>query len=255
MPTLQEAIDVLAISPRDEAVKLLHEKAQAIWQGIFDKGHGVATDASKIKYDLLLGEKTTLEGKFEAMDKKVKELENKSPDLAKIHSEHAEEIRKINEAHTSEVNTLKATNTKSRLSVTVSGLKEKLTKAGIVGRYADTLLADPKLMERLQLREDGSVIVLQKGKSIELIAAEGKSSLDLLADELFQETKTSDPDMIRVVGDAGSGVQNGNGGAGAATGGDTYAKIRESVKKDEEARGPTTGEATLDKRFNLPTPA
>lgn len=250
MPTLQEAIDVLAASPKDEAIKLLHEKAQAIWQGIFDKGHGVATEKAKTDIGIIETKVTDLDTKLKAAEAKVVQLSTTNPDVAKLQQEFGTKLEEKEKAHKLELQGLKDQMAGTTRAGALSTLETKLIADGVNPKYAKVLVNDPEVQKRIVVKEgSNSVTVLQKGAStLEMVPADGHSALDLLRTELFEAAKKDAPNLINVTGDRGvGGIKDGD----AAPAGDLFDKIRKQVKDEQSTKAAASGEIELEKRLHM----
>jgi hypothetical protein len=237
MDELEKALAVLmGHTNRDEVHTLVQEKGRELWQHIFNAGHSTATQQSKKDREKWDADKVTLQGEIKTLKDKVKEIEGKSPEVASIRQQYETEIKKLQD----QIAERDQQETERRRSETITShrndLISKLTALKVNPAFARTLVFDPDVAGRLVIAESGELQVMQKGTNIPIITANGKSALDVLAEELRSGVPN---DLIVASGDRGTGRRADGTPAGAEP--NFYDKIRKDVKAREEAATPRTG--------------
>jgi len=231
---LKELIGKLAEHDTEAVVKALKDGAHPVFQEVFNAGHSVATAKAEEKADELETRAKDAETRAEKAESRVQELEESQPDVAKVREQYQAEIAELKEKHEVEMQTLKEGTKTERVNRAVSDLKAALIARGVDPEYAEIKVQSDKVRGRLRPSDGGQLEVLQEGKEIPFQPADGKTGLDLLADEIRGRT---DAKWITSKADRGAGA-GGGGGAGSGGGGDFYDGIREKAKKQREETAP-----------------
>ncbi len=249
--TLQEAIaHLMAHTDRKEVIDLIHSSAQPLWQEIFNKGHGVATEKGRLDLEKVTGEKVALEGKLSTANATITELQSKAPDVAKIQQEWSQKLADQDAAHQKVLKDIRDKGITATRDSTLGNIRSKLIAAGVDQKYAAVMTQDPELMKRIVVREDGTVSILQKGATaIELVPAANQTALDILHTELFEAAKKDAPQLVKVSADGGAGVTTG--GEGGAKGGAAFYEGIRKQKAEEQKVTVEGGEAALQKRLGM----
>lgn len=254
--TLQEAIaHLMGHTDRKEVLDLIHASAQPLWQEIFNKGHGVATEKANKDIETLKGEKTTLEGQLKTANDKVTDLQTKTPDVAKIQQEWSQKLTDAQEAHKKELQGIRDKGAAVTRDSTISNLRSKLVAAGVDIKLATVMTQDSELTKRIVVREDGTVSILQKGATaIELIPAANQTALDLLTTELFEVAKKDSPQLITIQVDRGAGITGDKGSSAGKGGAAFYDDIRKRKEEEQKVTG-KGGEGELSTRLGMESAA
>lgn len=235
-----------------EAVKkIVAEDMHEVFQDINDGGHSAATKASTEKISTLETQVKALETRAVDAEGKLKELDGKAPDAAKLREtyekrekdlrgEYEERERKLREQADALVKEKDKTITSVRLENARKALVEKLTgeKLGVEKEYAETIIVNkPEVNDRLRAEADGSIKVLKPGSTdMFIVPAEGRDPLDHLAEELAEKVD----DRWKTSGAGrGSGTTGSSGGAGKGTAErfeNTRKRIQEREKTEAESR-------------------
>jgi hypothetical protein len=233
MEELEKALALLlGHTDRASVLKLMHEKAQPLWQDVFNRGHSEATQSGKKDLEKKDAEIAGVRAELDASKAKVKELEGKTPELAAVHDQYKVQITEL----TNKITALQDAEKSAAKANKIAGIKEavltKLKSLKVNETYAKALLRDPDVESRITLTDDGSPMIMQKGKTIPIIAADGTSPADVFAEELFQGV----PNELRNAPKGrGPGVREGSEGGGT---GNKYDEIRESAKAELAAKHP-----------------
>lgn len=235
MPELDEAVQALVTEhSTDDLAKALQAHAREVWQVAYNDGH--RSGASKQRRDVEEAEKSlaTVQGDLDEANKRITKMEDDQPDLASIREEHRQEIDKLTGSHKTELSERDEKVTRERLRNARSRLAYKLEhERGVDPEYAGTILVSKEeVQRRLTFNEDGSLVVLQNGKDIELVGTDKADSLSLLAEELSTGV---DAKWLSSKAGAGSGVRPP--GAASSGKGDYFDKLRERQKAKLEAVG------------------
>lgn len=245
MPELDEQIQALvAEHSTDEIAKSLRAHAREVWQVAYNDGH--RSGAGSKRRDVEEAEKSlaTVQGDLDKANQRIKELEDSQPDLAQIRDAHRQEVEELKAKQLAELEERNQSITSERLRNARSRLAYKLEhEQGVDPEYASTIIVGrDEVQRRLTFNDDGSLVVLQQGKDIELVPTDKSDSLSLLAEELAQGV---DPRWLTSKAGRGTGVQTPGASSAGSRDGSFYDKIRERTKARQEAEGGGGREAAL----------
>ena len=212
---IDKILDEIAAANVDAAAfgKKLREKAHGLYQVIYNEGHAAAEKTSADKLAAAETAKTEAVTAKEKAEADLKVAEQKNPDLEQVRREHQEELTKLQQAETAKREAIEKRLRDTRTAQTRAQIKAALVKAGVDEDYADVQLL--KNAERIQHDDDGNATVLQSGLTIPYgNVPEGKTHLDLLADEIVKATP---PKFVGADVRGGSGAQQ-SGAAGGGSG-------------------------------------
>ena len=227
----------------EELVEGFQRNAGEAYQEIFNRGH----KAGVAHMDKQVSAAETAQKTAETAQEKAEGLLAKAPDATQLREQYTKEIDDLKGTHKSEleeregrlVSTLQAAERAKLVALLVG------SSYGVDSDYAEVIAAKPDVIERISVTEEGEVLVLQRGKQIPIQAADGKTPLGLMAEELAggidAKWKTSNAD-------AGSGAtQDGSGGGGGGKG--RWGELRAQQEKVEENRSkrPGTGKTAREK--------
>lgn len=243
MPELKDIISQLReLNPKaDEFANLLRESMQPLYQVVFDRGHGVATATAATQREKLEADLAASVAEVTRLTGKVKEYEEKTPDVAKLRADYDAELAslrtQLNQAKKDGVTKVKAV-LRSRAQ---RDLVTELVALGVDRDYAEVQAAKPEHADRLHVRDDEGVDVLQAGKQVPI---QSDKPLSTLAAEMLESIppkwRTSTADNGAGSG-AGDDAPTGNGtGAG---GNGFFDGIRKSTADAEKAKAPTRSAA------------
>lgn len=221
---LKELIAELAKQDKDATIVALQSGAQTIYQGIFDKGHANATARHQSDKTVLEARVTDLDGQLRERDEKIKKLEAKTPETAELQRQHEAKILELTNTHKQELKQREDTLSSERMLRAESDLRAKL-RGRVDSDYVEVLITKTREAKRLRLDKDGKAEALQADSGIPFAAASGKTSIDLLADELFTGTPLK---FQTSAVDGGSGTEGGGSGG---SGSQFYEGIREDAEK------------------------
>lgn len=220
---MKELLDQLLKLNKDEVIAAL--QGSPIYQAIFDKGHSTATarhTADKATADQRIAD---LEGQLSAAQTKIKGLEAKTPETQELQRQHEQQLVQLQDKHKRELAEAATLLDSERMGRAEADLRARL-KGRVDDDYVEVLITKAREKKRIRLAKDGTPEALQADSGIPYAAAQGKTSLDLLADELF----TGTPLKFQKSGvDEGSGAEGGGGGGGGAT-------FYDGIRKDTEKR-------------------
>jgi hypothetical protein len=232
MPTLKEYITLVRDMAPDaeEFANELKGLAPSLFQVIFNRGHGTATeqagkDKTKLESDLAAANAraTTAE---EALTKE----RAKAPDVAAIHEQYKQQLAAKDEEVKKAKIAARETVVNALADVAVSNVRAQMISLRIDPDYAEVLLMKEKVRERINIGDDNSVMIYQKGKQIALQAEDPTLAL---AQELLEIT----PPLMRVSGaDKGAGTRTGGAGE---TGKQFFDGLRTDKKKEEDEKPKT----------------
>lgn len=239
---LEALIRELMGKPVDQVVTALQNTGHAIYQAIFDRGHGTATTASAPEITRIQGLLTKAEEKLATAERTAQESGQQPADWQRQRDQYETTIRNL----TGELATAKAgadqVRTESTRTLKLSDLERKLALGGdptkpnsrkkIRPEYAKFMVSQPEVANRVKVEGD-SIQVLRAGMNIPLSVAEGQDVLEVLADELAAAV---DPVFHVVRGDRGSGLSSGDAPAGGGSFlKDLKDRVTEERKKKEES--------------------
>lgn len=247
--TIEELVKALGEVTAEDREKLViaiqgDTATHPIFQAVFDKGHGEATRKGTQEKESLNTRISALEAEGTAKDERITALGEKNPDVAKIEEKYQTRITEIEEAHKVEKANLQSQNQTLVLSTHRKTLATALIRLGVDPDYAD-FKADNT--DRLQLSDKGTLDVMREGLEIPYAPVEGKSTIDLLANDMLSGVK----DIFRTSNaDRGS-----NMGGDDATGGaqkSKFDKIREDAVATRKAEAEKGGKS-LEDRLGMTT--
>ena len=222
-------------APRAKAVaKLIQEEAETVYHVIYNAGHGKATAEKNVIIQAKDAEIAQLKTDAETKDIRITELEKKTPELETIRQQYEDQIKTIKAEHKTAIEAKDGQIQSERTGRARSDLRAKLTKLDPL--YAEVAVRGAE--GRMRFNDKGELEVLQKGLEIPFVPSEGKSGLDLLADEITTE---ADPRWVTSNVDTGAGSEKGNN---TPAGKDFFESIRTSAPKPDEK-----SQARLDQMF------
>lgn len=227
---LKELIEELAKKPKDQVVTALKEHGHPVFQEVFNLGHSKATADAKAEREALEASLSETKADLGKAQGRVKELEEKAPDAAKLREQYEQEVEGLKAKHKGELEERDTRLRDERMERAVTDLKSKLIAAGLDPEYAEVKVDKSEVRQRLRHSDKGELEVLQNGKEIPFTPADGKSGLDLLAAEIREGT---DPKWISSKADRGSDTGTSRG-SGAGSG--LFDRIRDETKKREDGR-------------------
>jgi hypothetical protein len=188
---------------------------QALYQHVFDLGHGQATRDFRTKETEFNTKIQALETEKTGLQTKLTELEGKTPEVAKIRQEMQGEIDNLN----TQIKDLKKTHKDQRVNWyrerKQSELKDHLIGLGVDPDWAAVLVEKSEVASRLKVTETedgkGDVTVLKNGS--DSIALQGDNPLKMLAEELKKDVK---PQFLTSKAD-GDGSESRRGGEGGGS--------------------------------------
>lgn len=247
---LGEGVEDDADVPEAKIVEVIQKNAHPVFQIIYDRGHSTATEAGNRKVTDLESQLEKLKKDHETATQALADERRKHPDTDTIRTQYEEREQELKAEHEKAVAELNGKLQNERLNTARQTLKGYLTSGErrLDPDYADVQLDKSELRERFRHRDDGTLEVLQAGKQIALVPADGVSPLELLAKELKDAAPSK---FVEVHSDRGAGSQ-GNGGSSGGAGG-FFGKYREELKKERENK-PTSvpdGEAEAKKRLGV----
>jgi hypothetical protein len=216
----------------------LQKGAQPFFQAIFDKGHGAATVKATAKETELTGRITALETERDAAVTRATDAEKKVPEIATIRAQYDEQIKTLKEKHKTELQTRDETAKSQRIEQAKQSTINALVTMGVDKDKAELEVEKEFKLGRFVASENG-VDVYQTGKQIPLAPADGKTGIDLLADEINQRVEAK---WKRADVDRGTGAEKG----GATQPANQFEKIRQEVKERQKQAAP---DIPLDKRL------
>lgn len=237
-------------------VKAISEHAHEAFQDIHDTGHSAATSAKNTEIKTLEGQVLDFKTRAETAETKLKGIDEKSPDIAKVRETYEAAEKKLREEHQAHVNTLTqqqqdALKAKDKalldlqLKQATGQLVKKLadSKLGVVEDYAETILINKDdVKSRLVPQPDGSVKVLKKGSTdLFIVPTDDQTALDIFAQELAEGVD----DRWKGSGSGrGSGSKGSEGGSGAPLA-EKFENTRKRVgeKEKEAAKSKESGSA------------
>lgn len=237
---LKELIAELSKLDKDTVIAALQSGAQSIYQGVFDKGHATATSRHAADKTTLEARVTDLESQLVERDKKIKKLETQAPDAAQLQQQHEQAVATLTEKHKQDLKARDELLNNERMLRAESDLRAKL-KGRVDADYVEVLITKVRDGKRLRLDKDGKAEALQADNGIPFAAASGKTSIDLLADELFTGTPLKFQSSSV---DGGSGTEGGGGGG-------TGSQFYEGIRKDAEKRHGGDERPTAKQRMKL----
>lgn len=229
MEELQELIVKLrGLNPDPEQfANLLRQEAQPLFQVVFNRGHATATSQHEQSLSGLRAQLDQANQKIRDKEKELEQLRAQTPDVALMRQEYEQRVEQLeadlkkarDEGRAALVNVLQER--------ALSDLRALAARRGIDPEYADVLIYRHKISDRIVIRDDNGVDVLEAGKQIPIQA---DKPLEVLADWMYEQT----PAAFRTSNaDSGSGSRSGGAGGDAAG---FYEGIRSGMRKEEAPR-------------------
>lgn len=245
---LNEVVAELVKQDPAAVVTALQTKAQPLFQQIFDKGHAEATRRLNEQKTEMETKISTLQTNLNAAKEQIATLSNGQPDVKKFQDEIARLEGDLNKAKEEAKTTILA----ERLDRQFQTLETKLVAQGVDPEYASVMLAKPDIRKRLQANKEGGIEVLRDG-GIPYSPAEGKTGLDLLAEELVGKAPAK---FISSTVDRGSGITGGGAGGGGKENADYFANLRKNLEAQREAEAKTAavGPSEAARRLGMTSP-
>lgn len=237
--------EILKLSATD-VVAGLKDKAKAIYQAIFDEGHGVATQQYQTEKKNLENRATKAEGDLAKANDRIKKLSEENPDVAKLHSSYGEEIKGLKE----QIDTLKSQSstqaTGLRVDLAATRLEVALVEAGVIQDYAEILAQKPEVRERMSPDEKGTIRVMQPDKAIPYAGTE-REQIRAFAADLKKGVK---PIFLASTVERGTGTDQVNGGTPNSDKA-LFDGIRKEVTEKQGVANTTANRETLHKRLGM----
>lgn len=248
---LKELLAKLIASPIKDVVAALKEHAHAIYQEVFNAGHGKATAEATERETALNTKVTDAEKKAAAAEKKLSDYEKKAPEIATLREQHATEITELKTAHKTELDTEREGRKGDRIERAIADYRAALIAGGVDEDMATVKAQHPDIRKRFQARAgDGVVEILQDGKTIPIQADSPDKAVKLFAEET---KKSIDPKFIRSGADGGSGTGTGGGAGGGGGGGNGKADFKAIREQTEAANKSSAGaKPKINERFPAP---
>lgn len=235
MPELDEAIQaIVAEHSTDDIAKSLQAHGREIWQVAFNEGHNSGARKSEALMEEAKGTLATTKADLDRATTRMKEMEDSQPDLAAIRDQHRTEIKEIKDGHKAELADRDQKVKDERLRNARIDLASTLEhECGIDPDYArEVLVSKDEVRRRLSFAEDGSLMVLQLGRDIEIQPTEDKSAISILAEEI---AKGVSPKWVTSKADRGSEMGRERSRTGSKA--ELFQGIRDRAKAKREAEG------------------
>lgn len=217
---------------KDAAVEALKKSSQAFYQHIVNLGFGAAQAQHTEDTTRLKNEKKSAEDRATAAEAKLREQQDKTPDVAAINKQWEE---KLEQTRTDERKKLQ--NSESRINRLLQGRDQAGYKAELIARkvppaVAEILSKDPELWnDRSTWDDEGSLSVRQAGAKIPLSPANGQTVLGLVADEAVAKL---DPAILLSDVDTGSGLTGSDSGRSGGGNRAFYDGLRKKVQDSQK---------------------
>lgn len=242
MADLTELMQQLSEHEASDVAKALQSSAHGVWQEVWNAGHANATKRAK---DDLESKEAELKAEREAkakLEARVEAMKQQQPDTAKIREQYDAEINELREKHEAEKQALVADRAQSETRRARSDFKARLVSMGVDSDWAE--VQAEKLANRFKY-QDGELQILQAGKDIPITPGEGKTAIELLAEET---RKAAPPKFVASSADQGSNVRDN----GKASGAQKWEKYRLSAEEKQAGKAGDLA-AELDRRTGRPT--
>lgn len=233
--------------PANKVVEWLKANGKAIYQPIFNDGHGVATAEYKPKLDAAETAKGKAEqGKADA-EKALNDYKASNPSTAQLHEDYGKKLKEKDD----EIETLKKTHSESARTARINGVLAKV-RAKLSAVVIDESLAESKVesgpvKSRIQVDDQGNLRILQANSTVPYAGDE-----DAQVEALVAELKgTFKPVLLRSDVDAGTGKDTATGGTG--TGDKKGKEFFDAIRKKAQGVKPDAKDApnTPDPRTAL----
>ena len=235
MPELDEAVQAIVAEHSTELIaKSLQTYGREIWQVAFNEGHNSGARKSEALYEDAKGSLATTTADLEKATTRMKEMEDNQPDLAAIRDQHRTEITEIKDGFKADLADRDQKVMDERLRNARTDLASKLEhECGIDPDYArEVLVAKDEVKRRLRFAEDGSLLVLQLGRDIEIQPTDEKSAISILAEEV---AKGVSPKWVTSKADRGSEMGRDRSRTGSKA--ELFQGIRDRAKAKREEAG------------------
>ena len=234
---LEALIAELMKQDRGAVLTALQNKAQPLFQAIFDKGHSEATGRLSTKVTEAETKLKTLEGELTKAKEQVDTLSKDKPDVQKYMDRVTAletEISKTKEQAAADL-------TNERVDRRFADLRASLLAKKVDPDYAEVIIGKADVRGRIVSRENKIEVIGPNG--IPFTPVEGKSGLDLLTEELITKVP---PKFIASGVDRGAGIIEG----GPAPGG---ANHFDAIRAEVNARKPSgpTGIPAIEQRLGM----
>lgn len=222
----KQAIQTLAGADPKEAADALKDGAHPVFQAVFRKGYGTAQgeyegDDGKLSKAKADAEEATQ--RAEKAEADLAELRKKQPDLEEALEKNNQEWQTKLEKKDEELTTEREARKKERRARRKSDLMAEL---GAVNDSEYREFLANKYLDRLQDREDGSVVLLEEpGSTVPVQVPQGQTPFKVLASDILKNVA---PDRKRSDVDSGGGASSG-GGSGGRTQEDFQRATEETV--------------------------
>jgi hypothetical protein len=225
----------------------LRQASPTVYQKVFDVGHSERDKRAKKELEKVTGELETAKSELEKArgagatgtdDEKATRIRELEGQVQKLTAEKGD----LEKAHRGAL-------AEAKRDARLEGLR-----AILVGRegdrlepeYAEVLLQNKALRDRVRINDDGTVDVLS-ASGVPYAPGEGQDAMTVLAGELVEQAKKDKPRLVISGAEGGSGT-GGNGGRATGTGGATgdaqlYTGIRKEVEERQKQAPPTAGSA------------
>lgn len=210
---LAEIIEAVKALKPEEFREALHKGAQGHYQEIFNAGHSVATAANRTKIEELEKLSSERDQVITKKNEELAELASKKPDIERMKGEYEEALLKKDAEHKQRIEALE----NSVKGGKRDSLKQQLINDLIGKHHVDEWAANRSVDEylgRISVELDGTYKVYQKDGQTPYQAAEGESSISLLASEIVG---TIPEGLIRPPKNNGSGYNGGPKGNVSST--------------------------------------
>lgn len=234
---LKEIIAELKKQKPEEVVKALETEANnEIFQPIFRKGHSAKAEEVKAEFKQKDDEISRLKKESGEKDTKIAELEKKSPDAEKVKQDYEQKLQDKDAEWQKKLDAANEALTGERGSTDEAALRSELLARKLNKDLVETLVYKTiHVDKRVQRDAEGKRKVYQSDKATPIPEAEGKTPLQILADELHG----SAPDWAK-----DSKVQQGGPGSpGNPLGGSDFDSIRSGEKARIESLSKGGGES------------
>jgi DNA repair exonuclease SbcCD ATPase subunit len=220
--------------PANKVVEWLKANGKAIYQPIFNDGHGVATAAKSQEIEALDAKVKAAEKAKGEAETTLEKYKSENPNASALHAEYGEKIKGF-ERQIEDLKTQQAEKERTgRIEGAVSLLKTKLNAVVVDEALAESLAEKTATRKRIQVDDQGNLRILQPNSSIPF-AGDTEAQVQALADELKGGLK---PVLLRSGVEKGTGKETASGGTGSS-GEEAEAKqffdsIRNKVSKKAE---------------------
>lgn len=227
-----------------ELVAAIKEHSKAVYQPMFNDGHGVATAAASTERAKFEKRATDAEAGRQTAEQELAKYKKEQPQIAQIDAQYKDQLA----AKDREIADLKAGHLEEKKSALTGGAITKLR--AILNQWVDadkveSLVSTKAVRDRLSLDENLALRVLQKGQQIPFAGNE-EEQLKAFAEELKSGVEAK---WLLSGVQAGSGRESATGGVGGAEKGKAlYDKIREKARAAHPEKAPQDATKALFER-------